>query len=103
MNLSFPYTKLSVDTSLNLHPCTQRRKEILGVHGASSGSGLQLDRVHLRGLAFLLSSDLLPVCFLAFRHLLSDCPLTFLQNSLLRAFSAMDLNGMQGEASQSYA
>ncbi len=28
---------------------------------------------------------------------------TFLQNSLLRAFSAMDLNGMQGEASQSYA
>ncbi len=29
--------------------------------------------------------------------------MTFLQNSLLRAFSAMDLNGMQGEASQSYA
>jgi len=29
--------------------------------------------------------------------------LTFLQNSLLRAFSAMDLNGMQWEASQSYA
>jgi len=64
-------------------------------HGGKKGEAELLASCYRRSLEVAAENGVKTIAFPSIR--------TFLQNSLLRAFSAMDLNGMQGEASQSYA